>query len=183
MRNNFRLTEKDADIAAMFEAMRPSDIVRCVVRAYIRDERFILPTAPAVNISGTATYHIRLDDIRDRDVCEWLNNVKRGQISNVLRILLRRAMDQPNINQYFSDSAEANISIPATSLPATRTQTRTMPRAQMKERADWAKQLPWAKKEAHNAPKTDAILRETRADESASYNSKTEGQIDPLSII
>ena len=81
-----------------------AELVRLVVRAEINNEtaRITLPKIPA-SLRQPRSVQLRLDDEEDRDVIEWLGNIKTGYVSTVLKLLIRHAMEKADIRLFVED--------------------------------------------------------------------------------
>jgi hypothetical protein len=105
MRVNILLSSRDMDIIRIFTTMRPSDVVRNVVRAHLSGQACSLTALPTTTDNFTSgLYHFRLNEVTDRDVIVWLKSIRHGQMSNVLKILIRHAL-LPDLD-LFTDGAE-----------------------------------------------------------------------------
>jgi hypothetical protein len=158
--------------------MRPSDVVKSVVRADIAGERISLPSPPAEAGHGAQIYHIRIDDEKDGDVAEWLRVIRRGQVSNVLRILIRRALELPDISRYFMGGRKDLIVYQATGPP--QPQKQPLPKQQRTERGNQpqAGKTTGTDGQPHGAGNDNSAAAETGA-----VKQEATGEIDPLSII
>ena len=105
MRYHIYLQNNDEDIMLLLQKRKLAELTRTVVRAEINGEN---PSIPLPKIPATMkqprSVQLRLDDEEDSDVIEWLANIKQGYMSTVIKLLIRHAMEKPDIRLFVNDS-------------------------------------------------------------------------------
>jgi hypothetical protein len=178
MRINLRLTDRDLDLALLFSNMRVVDIVRKVVRAYISGEQFVLhPPVTFTNVKLNMR-QFKLDEQADADVIEWLEHIKRGYVSNVLKILIRHAISVPYIVPFMDGEEMAVTSQPGVPVPVSTVKDLSSATKSEKTKRGSVPQ----RTESQEPAKVDKTNQKTTV-EDKEERPKPSGPVSPLDII
>ena len=105
MRYHIYLQNNDEDICLLLQTAKLAVLTRLAVRAEIRGERISIPLPKMpTTLTQPKGLTLRLDDAEDEDVIRWLDAIKPGCISTVIKLLLRRATETADIRMFLKET-------------------------------------------------------------------------------
>ena len=93
-----KLEKKDADINLLFKHCNAKKTIINVIKAYINGGHISLPLPPFKDNVPLKQYYRYTYPIKgNEDVVEWLKIIKKGYKNHAIKMLIRHAMEEPDI--------------------------------------------------------------------------------------
>ena len=108
MRIKLRLYAKDLDLIAFSEVYDIGDCIRTALYEYVTHghclTRFSYPKYDKTIVySGEKTINVTLNDNKYNEVIKWLKSIHIGLCSSAVKIVLRSAIETPNMTYFMKD--------------------------------------------------------------------------------
>lgn len=102
---HIRLNRNDYDLLLLASQCKMPDIVKGAIRNYISGQReAIIPMPSYLPMSQSyKAVNVRLDGKKDKDIIDFVEAIPKGNKNAIYKILIRHAMEMPDIRQWLND--------------------------------------------------------------------------------